>query len=94
MNLRNSSCRIRVVHMYYLIMKTTVRPILKSKTYCINKSHTRVIEKEISLVSFKFYQKLFILLISFSTILLFPDTPRELGNICESYNSRKICNVW
>jgi len=80
--------------MYYLMMETTVRPILKSKTYCISKSHTRLTEKEISLNSSKFYQKLFILLISFSTILIFPDTPRELGNICESYNSRKICNVW
>jgi len=75
-------------------MKTTVKPILKSKTYRISKSYTRLIEKEISLVSFKFYQKLLILFISFSTILIFPDSPRELGNICESYNSRKICNVW
>jgi len=75
-------------------MKTAVKPILKSKTYCISKSHTRLIEKEISFVGSKFYQKLFILLISFSTILIFPESPRELGNICESYNSRKICNIW
>ena len=75
-------------------MKTAVKPILKSKTYRISKSYTRLIEKENSLVSFKFYQKLFILLISFSIILIFPDSPRELGNICESYNSGKICNVW
>ncbi len=80
--------------MYYLMMKTAVKPFLKSKTYCISKSYTRLIEKEISLVSSKFYQKLFILLISFSTILIFPESPLELGNICESYNSRKICNVW
>ena len=75
-------------------MKTVVKPILKSKTYCVSKSYTPLIEKEISLVSFKFYQKLLILLIAFSTFLIFPDSPRELGNICESYNSRKICNVW
>ena len=74
-------------------MKTTVKPILKSKTYCISKSYTRSIEKENSLVSFKFYQKFLILFISFSTILIFPDSPKELGNICESYNSRKSCNV-
>ena len=76
------------------MMKTAVKPDLKSKTFCISKSYTRLIEKEISLVNFKFYQKLFVLLISFSTILIFPESPRELGNICESYNSRKICNVW
>ena len=75
-------------------MKTAVKPDLKTKTFCISRSYTRLIEKEISLVSFKFYQKLFVLLTAFSTILIFPESPRELGNICESYNSRKICNVW
>ena len=76
------------------MMKTIVRPDFKSKTFGISRSYTRFIEKEISLVNYKFYQKLFVLLISLSTILIFPDSPRELGNICESYNSRKICNVW
>jgi len=75
-------------------MKTALKPDLKSKTYCISKSYSRLTEKEITLTNFKFYQKLFILLISFSTILIFPELPRELENICESYNSRKICNVW
>ena len=76
------------------MMKTAVKPYLKPKTLRISKSYTRMIEKEISTVNFKFYQKLFVLLISFSTILIFPESPRELGNICEAYNSRKICNVW
>ena len=75
-------------------MKTAVKPDLKSKTFCIRKSYTRLSEKEIILVNVKFYQKLIVLLISFSTILIFPESPKELGNICESYNSRKICNVW
>ena len=75
-------------------MKTAVKSDLKSKTFCISKSYDLLIEKETCLVNFKFYQKLFILLISFSTILIFPESPRELGNICESFNSRKICNVW
>ena len=75
-------------------MKTAFKPDLESKTYCISKSYSRLTEKEISLINFKFYQKLFVLLISFSTILIFPESPRELGNICDSYNSRKICSVW
>ena len=75
-------------------MKTTVKPILKSKTVCISKSYTRLTEKEISLVSFKFYQKLFVFLLAFSTILIFPESPKELENICETYNSREKCNVW
>jgi len=75
-------------------MKTAFEPFLKSKTFCISKSYLRLTEKEVSLVSFKFYQKLFVFFISFSTILIFPESPKELENICESYNSRKICNVW
>ena len=76
------------------MMKTALKPDLKLKTYCISKSYSRLKEKEISFINFKVYQKLFVLLISFSTILIFPESPKELENICESYNSRKICNVW
>ena len=75
-------------------MKTLLEPDLKSKTFCVSKSYNRLVEKEISLVNFKFYQKLFVFLISLSTILIFSESPRELENICESYNSKKICNVW
>ncbi len=75
-------------------MKTVFRPDLKSKTYCVSKSYSRLTEKEISLINFKFYQKLFVLFISFSTILIIPESPKELGNICESYNSKRLCNVF
>ena len=76
------------------MMKTVLKPEFKLETYCISKSYSRLKEKEISFINFKVYQKLFVLLISFSTILIFPESPREMENICESYNSRKICNVW
>ena len=76
------------------MMKTVLKPELKLKTYCISKSYSRLKEIENSFINFKVYQKLFVLLISFSTILIFPESPRELENICENYNSRKICNVW
>jgi len=33
-------------------------------------------------------------LLLFSAILIFPESPKELENICETYNSRKICDVW
>jgi len=70
-------------------MKTAFEPDLKSKTFCISKSYPLLVEKKVSLVSFKFYQKLFVFLISFLTILIFPESPKELENICEKYNSRK-----
>ena len=75
-------------------MKTAFEHDLKPKTLCISKSCPLLVEKEVSLVNFKFYQKLFVFLISFSTILIFPESPKEMENVCESYNSRKICNVW
>ena len=75
-------------------MKTAFKPDLKSKTFFVSKSYPRLIEKEVSLVNFKFYQKLFVFLLAFSTILIFPESPKELENICESYNSRNICNIW
>ena len=80
--------------MYYLMMKTAVKHELKLKNFCISKSYSFLKEKDSCLIEYKFYQKLFVLLISFSTILIFPESPREVGNICEDYNSRTICDVW
>ena len=75
-------------------MKTALKPDQKSKTFCNSKSCIHVKEKEISIVDFKFYQKLFGVLISLSTILIFPESPKELENICENYYSSRICNIW
>jgi len=63
-------------------MKTALKPDLKSKTFCVSKSYPRLIEKEVGLVNFKFYQKLFVFLLAFSTILIFPESPKELESIC------------
>ena len=75
-------------------MKVAFKPTLKSKTFCFIKSYTPLIEKETRLYDSKFYQKLFIVLILVSTFLIFPESPRELENICTNFNSRKLCNVW
>ena len=75
-------------------MKTSFKTDLKLQTFFIKKSYARFTEKEISLVNYKSYQKLFMLLIAFSTILIFPESPREIENICKDYNSIVICNVW
>ena len=75
-------------------MKTAIKPNLKSKTFCISKSYTLFRKKEISLFDFRFYQKLFVLLIALSTFLILPESPKELEQICETFNSKKLCNVW
>jgi len=74
-------------------MKIALRPDLKSKTFFSSKNFARPREKEISLVDFRFYQKLFAVLISLSIFLIFSESPKELGDICEIYNSSKSCNV-
>ena len=75
-------------------MKTAVRPNLKSKTFCSSKIYVRLKQRETSYFNFKFYQKVFIILISLSAILIYPESPRNFENICEAYNSRIMCNVW
>ena len=74
-------------------MNTAFKPDLKLKTFLNFKDLNRHREKEISLVDFKFYQKLLVILISLSTILIFPESPSELGNLCEFYNSKSSCNI-
>ena len=75
-------------------MKTAVKTELKSKTYFISKSYIFPKEKEINLFNIKLYQKLIVVFISLSTFLIIPDSPKELENICNNYNSRELCNVW
>ena len=80
--------------MYCLIMKTSVEFDFKSKTFCFTKSYVRPREKKTRLIDYKFYQKSFVFLFSMSTILIIPEIPKELENICQNYNSRKSCIVW
>ena len=75
-------------------MNTAVKPFLKQKTVYVTQSYTFLRKKEISLFNIKSYQKLFAILISLSTFLIFPELPRELENICESYSNKELCNVW
>ena len=75
-------------------MKTDLKADFKSKTLCYCKSFAYLREIEISSIDSKLYQKLIVVLIALSTILIFPESPRELEKICESYNSRQLCNVW
>tara|TARA_B100002019_G_C20807341_1_gene374222 strand:- start:172 stop:399 length:228 start_codon:yes stop_codon:yes gene_type:complete len=74
-------------------MKIAFESDFKSKTFCTSKSYALLKEKEEKLLDFKFYQNLFIVIVSLSTILIFPESPRELENICMNHNSRKSCHI-
>ena len=75
-------------------MKTLTKPDLELKPLIESQSNISLREKEINNPDYRFYQKLFVVLISFSTILIFPESPRELENICNKYSPSKLCNVW
>ena len=76
------------------MMKLAVKPDLESKNFYPRNSYISIRETKIRDVDYKFYQKIFVVLISLSTILIFPESPKELENICENHNSRDLCNVW
>ena len=78
-------------------MRTLIKPATelksfraKEKTHAFRKKST----SPVSLIDYKFYQKLFVLLISLSTILIFPESPIELESICKRYYSNQKCYVW
>ena len=54
-------------------MKTAIKPALKSKTFCDSDSYIFSREKETIITDFKFYQKLFIVLISEFLICIISD---------------------
>ena len=58
-------------------------------------SHLRQkVNSSSTLVDFKLYQKFFIILTGLSTFLIFPEQPKDLESVCNSYYSKQICNVW
>tara|TARA_B100000900_G_C20434531_1_gene656413 strand:+ start:168 stop:404 length:237 start_codon:yes stop_codon:yes gene_type:complete len=78
-------------------MKTLIRPEVNLKSLRIRNKIHHHIENENSAtkeIDSKFYQKLIVVLISFSLILIFPESPKDLEVVCNSYYSRQICNVW
>ena len=77
-------------------MKTLIKP-RKLAVYQMRKRNfylTQKVNNSANLIDLKFYQKLFLVLVVLSTILIFPESPKELETICQYYHSRKICNVW
>ena len=62
---------------------------IRSKKYFLVKQSS-----ELNLIDTKFYQKLFVVLISLFTFLILPESPKELENVCNTYFSRQSCDVW
>ena len=42
----------------------------------------------------KFYQKLFVILLTSCVFLIFPESPQDSEVLCKKYQSTKACMVW
>ena len=45
-------------------------------------------------LDFKFYQKLFLILISSCIFLIIPESPKDSEILCKKYYSSEACNIW
>ena len=43
---------------------------------------------------YKFYQKLFGILLISCTFLIFPESPQDSDVLCKKYHSTEACTVW
>ena len=78
-------------------MKTLIKSERKLDTFRLRNqaSHLRQkVKSPDTLIDFKVYQKFFVILTALCTFLIFPEAPKELESVCNSYYSNHICNVW
>ena len=78
-------------------MQALIHTKLKFKRVSFDDSTYQVKEKlnnsKISL-GFKFYQKLFLILMSSCIFLIIPESPKDSEILCKKYYSSEACNIW
>ena len=78
-------------------MQTLIRSEGKIKIANFDNLNCQVKEKSNNskfALDFKFYQKLFVILLAFCTFLIFPESPQDSEALCKKYHSTKACMVW
>ena len=78
-------------------MQTLIKPPVKVKTASFGNFNCQVKEKlnySKSCLDFKFYQKLFAILLVSCVFLIFPESPQDSEVLCKKYQSAKACMVW
>ena len=78
-------------------MRTLIRSEIEVKNFRLKSETFRSKHKFDNSLIFldnKFYQKIIAMLISISIILIFPESPKKLEDVCKAHNSSQICNVW
>ena len=78
-------------------MQTLIQPEAKLKITSFDHSTYRVKEKlnnSKAALDFKFYQKLFLILLTSCVFLIFPESPKNSEVLCNKYHSIEACIVW
>tara|TARA_S200000501_G_scaffold283116_1_gene267320 strand:- start:340 stop:576 length:237 start_codon:yes stop_codon:yes gene_type:complete len=45
-------------------------------------------------LDFKFYQKLFVIILTSCSFLIIPESPKNSEILCKKYHSAEACTVW
>tara|TARA_B100001778_G_C18332704_1_gene513829 strand:- start:370 stop:606 length:237 start_codon:yes stop_codon:yes gene_type:complete len=78
-------------------MKTLIKAQSSSNIVCFDRSILKVQEKQANSKigsNLKFYQKLFVILLTCCTFLIFPESPKDSDILCKKYYSEEACMVW
>ena len=78
-------------------MRTLIQPEVKLKTSSLNNLTYQVKEESSKSkfgLNYKFYQRLFLILLASSIFLIFPESPKNSEVLCKKFNSSKACMVW
>jgi len=78
-------------------MKIKVKPEANVETFRIRKKTSYLQEKSFGVINTtnpKFYQKILVILVSISTVLILPESPKELEAVCHNYYSSYVCEAW
>ena len=78
-------------------MQNLIQPEVKIKIVGFDNANYQVIERSKNSKSgldFKFYQKLFVILLVSCAFLIFPESPQDSEVLCKKYQFIKACMVW
>ena len=78
-------------------METLIQPKTKRKMVSLNNLTYQVKEKSNNSKfgsDFKFYQKLFVIILTSFAFLIFPESPKDFEVLCRYNHSVKACNIW
>ena len=78
-------------------MQTLNQPEVKLKITSFDNSNCQVKEKSNNSkfgLNFKFYQRLFVIIITSFAFLIFPESPKDFEVLCRYNHSIKACNIW